>query len=1185
MRAFAQAPSAESTKGRNGSTFSFGVLAAILACVAAFLGIGAPAAMAVPEAGPAWNYKLTFGLEGNVVGPFNATRNEIALDSSGNIFSQLSNSSVIAVYKPSPTEGGEFLTFAVSGPILVNLAIDPSDDALYADGSKTNGEPEVIRRWLSDGQPTPTYTLDPSFEVPQGDGFAIDPATHDVLVTDSGSEAVRRYDDTGTLVEVIATPSINPSWILMMADGSFYVASESGPDLTHFSGGGTLLGTIPDVGTLHGLSFDPVRELIVASVGDQIDNYSLAGALVGSSPSHGGGISTVVDSAGQLYEETGGGPINLYGPGVQPGVEKPVASEVVGHSAHIEAEVEPGEEGGAGEAPPGSKATLEYSADGGQNWKAFSERELTESGVAVVEGDLTGLLANLEYQVRVVATNAAGNSATSDPASFSTPELAPDVETNAATSLGETTAILNGTVNPNSLQTTYHFEYGTTTAYGSRAPVADAVAGNQRTSRSFGASVSGLDKGTTYHYRIVASNSVGESTGADRTFTTAGTGDAASPRAYELVTPVDKRGAQVANDLHFQAAPGGSAIAVNVSAGPSDGNSALIRQSYVMWRGADGWSDWVNADAPQDADPTAYYEASTLAISEDFTKALVASNRALAPGGIAGGGNLYIEDLKAGTYTFVGGALGGPAYAQLAGLSVSTTVFVAAAPDFSWILFRSGALLMPGAEEAQLYRWTPEDGLTLESRLPDGSIPGFVGLLAVTQPNDQRIRLPLASADGSVVAFDLNKYFQYQIGGVYVRINGQSTPISVSHRAGDDPSQVQAGTVDWVTPTGRYVFFHTLGSVQLTNDTPAPSGPENLYRYDTESQELIYISPLIPSFSTVAVTAVSDDGQTVYLANQSETVVWHEGQVNSVAPASLISFRYATENGRYFAWIASDGQVHLYDREAGEAVCVSCPTIGSSLGEAHLVPGQRGLGNVSPRAVLENGTMFFDTPNPLLPADHNGKRDVYSYKNGFLTLISPGNENFDATFVDASRDGKDVFFQTQQGILPQDVDGSFDVYDARVGGGFPQQPTKIACSGEGCRGPIDTAPEGSAIGSAAGGRNQGSKPALSGLKSLSASDRARLATGKVAHLKLRVSGPGKVQVLGVAAGVQVIKASKQAKQAGALSVPIKLSKKGLKALKRKGLLSIRLTASLGGGERKVTSVTLKSADGKKGGSK
>ena len=92
-------------------------------------------------------------------------------------------------------------------------------------------------------------------------------------------------------------------------------------------------------------------------------------------------------------------------------------------------------------------------------------------------------------------------------------------EPNGVTSSG---ASLNGTVAAKALETTYHFEYGTSTKYGSRVPLSEeAKAGSGRTRVPVSQSVTGLEASTVYHYRIVATNSAGTSYGEDETFTTA----------------------------------------------------------------------------------------------------------------------------------------------------------------------------------------------------------------------------------------------------------------------------------------------------------------------------------------------------------------------------------------------------------------------------------------------------------------------------------------------------------------------------------------------------------------------------------------------------------------------------------------------------------------------------------------
>ena len=92
------------------------------------------------------------------------------------------------------------------------------------------------------------------------------------------------------------------------------------------------------------------------------------------------------------------------------------------------------------------------------------------------------------------------------------------VQATTATSIQEEKATLNGTIDTNRIQTSYHFDFGVTTAYGKSAPVPDASAGSG--SGSFSVTVQGLLPNTRYHYRLVASNAAGTSYSSDQTLTT-----------------------------------------------------------------------------------------------------------------------------------------------------------------------------------------------------------------------------------------------------------------------------------------------------------------------------------------------------------------------------------------------------------------------------------------------------------------------------------------------------------------------------------------------------------------------------------------------------------------------------------------------------------------------------------------
>jgi hypothetical protein len=94
---------------------------------------------------------------------------------------------------------------------------------------------------------------------------------------------------------------------------------------------------------------------------------------------------------------------------------------------------------------------------------------------------------------------------------------APGVTTGGAASIAQQTARLTGAVDPNGDATTYQFQYGTTSAYGSVTPE-QTVGGDGR--KTITADISGLAPATRYHYRLIARNSKGLSKAGDRSFKT-----------------------------------------------------------------------------------------------------------------------------------------------------------------------------------------------------------------------------------------------------------------------------------------------------------------------------------------------------------------------------------------------------------------------------------------------------------------------------------------------------------------------------------------------------------------------------------------------------------------------------------------------------------------------------------------
>ena len=136
-----------------------------------------------------------------------------------------------------------------------------------------------------------------------------------------------------------------------------------------------------------------------------------------------------------------------------------------------------------------------------------------------VDATIAALSPNTTYYYRLVATNNAGTSNGVNKSFTTQPAVPtpPDVVTGWATEISGNSAKLNGTVNPNGASTTYYFEYGTTTSYGSTTTSTNAGAGTNDV--SVNTSLSGLTTNTTYHYRLVASNSGGTGYGIDQSLT------------------------------------------------------------------------------------------------------------------------------------------------------------------------------------------------------------------------------------------------------------------------------------------------------------------------------------------------------------------------------------------------------------------------------------------------------------------------------------------------------------------------------------------------------------------------------------------------------------------------------------------------------------------------------------------
>jgi len=133
-----------------------------------------------------------------------------------------------------------------------------------------------------------------------------------------------------------------------------------------------------------------------------------------------------------------------------------------------------------------------------------------------VSADLTGLTPSTTYHYRLVAVSSAGTTPGADQTFTTT--TPPTVTSGSPSHVTRSSAVLNGTVNPQGQSTTYYFRYGTTASYGLQTSPANAGAGNGNV--GVRTTIDGLNADTTYHYQLVAQNAGGTSFGTDETLTT-----------------------------------------------------------------------------------------------------------------------------------------------------------------------------------------------------------------------------------------------------------------------------------------------------------------------------------------------------------------------------------------------------------------------------------------------------------------------------------------------------------------------------------------------------------------------------------------------------------------------------------------------------------------------------------------
>ncbi|HEV7492355.1 MAG TPA: hypothetical protein VGO10_01145 [Baekduia sp.] len=1032
-----------------------------------------------------------FGVQGAGAGEFQSPGSIAVEPATHNVLVADTANARVQVLTPSGT-GVQYLTSFGTGTLTApfGLAIDQTSGAVYV--TDTDAGTPVIRRYTSDGAATPTYTLDTGFTSPAivsaHSTLAVDPTTHDLVVADTGTQEVKRFAvGDGHLISSFngaasgGGPFISLRSVAVAPSGTVYVVDEPYRDsvfldpgtgrVERFDALGAPQGALQGMDQASSVTVDGATGTALVSWNNGYDrsprHLSLFSASDVASSSFdlpgsvaGGVVGLAYDGASPhdifalLDQELGqiGGPgVQRLTPGEIPGVAIGPANAVGETTAQVTGSVAPGVASGA------ATVHFEYSFAGGLTQVTPDQAGIAGPGETAVSAELTDLRPNTTYSVHLHAAND-DFAADSSEGTFTTGAVVPAVQDGGVTDRAASSVVVNGRVNPLGQQSTYHFEYGETAAYGSTVPVGDDdVAGNGYAFRLASHGISGLKPGTTYHYRLVAHNASGSSATPDATFTTR---PATEPvRAYEQVSPVDKGGAVLNTYAYYYARADGNALAYqtkNAMDLPGTQGSPL-ESRYASRRTSAGW-DLRALDAPTNVVPAGQLlSTSTIAVSSDFSHALVSSNRKLAPGGVDGDGNLYRRDVETGAFELV--ATGLP-YGLLSGPS-GAIVYFGGSPDFSMIAIESAAALTPDATPGLegLYQWRVGHGLHLISRKPDGSpTDGAVDI-------GNRLNWParnLVTADGSTL------YFTVQGGtadGIYRTRDG------VTERVLDLGA---AGRLVDVTPDGRYLVY-VVGD---NND---------LYRYDVQSGTSTFIFSGVAVGGGIGYMGVSENGSSIFTTGDggAAPTVWHDGVISAIGSMSGVEGTAfwgvgASPNGRYFVFDTTslvgqsydnsgcpanpvDGdrngkcfEVYVYDVLQHTLTCASCPADGTPpAGHAHLGPNVLELNLRGGRYVNDNGQAFFTTPTKLVAADTNGSGDVYMYQDGEVQLISPGRGKYNATLADTSADGSDVFFTTDEQLVGQDHDDQLDMYDARIGGGIAAQSSRgdevAPCGGTECR--------------------------------------------------------------------------------------------------------------------------------------
>jgi DNA-binding beta-propeller fold protein YncE len=579
---------------------------------------------------------------------------------------------------------------------LVVDKFDPAGNLISSFGDNVNvvtKAPEPNGQLAGLATPAKSFSHSPVGSEPVG--IAVDQATHDLYVIDSGTEheVIDVFDSTGAFIpakQITAHPlglygcsgAYTTGIAVSAKTGHVFVSDSCPEEVFEFDQLGLPVGEpwngSPAVnppgtpaerfsGYLSVAVNDSSENVYVSeSFTKAVDAFSAAGEflapqLAGTPGGQDGAVAVDPGSSDLLVSDNESHAVTVFGgsPVLLPGVTTAPATNVAPRAATLNGAVDP-----EGVEVTGCRfeyvAAAEYRPLAFNPYKAGDTVPCAEtvgsgSGQLAVHADASSLEPGTTYHFRLEASNANGAEFGED-ATFSTPPP-PTISGESASNLTKETADLSATVNPGGIPVqACTFEYGTEAGVYPRKLECNpppAQLGSGTTPVTIAQQLTGLEHDHAYHWRITATNAAGTAASPDHTFiyTTTEAGGLPDNRAYEMVTPPAKNAADIGN-VFVGLLPGIAADGSRVTlaavqcfgdAGSCPANRGPAGTGYAFSREPGGWV--ANALAP----PVTQFPASTVVAANPDTGAALIS----APTPPHGQDDWYVRQLD-GTMTDIG---------------------------------------------------------------------------------------------------------------------------------------------------------------------------------------------------------------------------------------------------------------------------------------------------------------------------------------------------------------------------------------------------------------------------------------------------------------------------------------------------------------------------------------------------